>query len=551
MARRNIPAYYRNNVTQKQIRLPAPIGGLNLGSAAFNIPIEDAFVVDNVVLRPFGLEVRKGWRYWVPAANNFTGEVRTLMSFNSSVEVNDRLFAAPNVAAGTVYNVTTPNVAPTVAFIPTTPPTTPGEWYSVNYRTPGGNFLCAVSAGAGYFNYSTVAGWVEVASGSGAGKIEFPAGDTTTTKDFATCFVWKNRLWFIKKDSSVAYYLPVQSITGKVVPFDFGPLLAHGGSLAFGADWTYDGGGGMDDFLIIMGTNGDMLVYQGTDPAAATTFEVKGVWYAGRLPGGRRGFCQHGGDLLILTEFGVQRVSDYVSGRISDPIGQASLAPKFNPWLARLVTRDIAFNYWFILPYPTEELLYVGSPIVSLTTGTRLNYLMNALTNNWSSTSGLDTLCAVLFQGRFMYGTRDGKVLQGFYGVRDGDNYTSSVFGNEVTAQINTGFYDYGSPTANKTATRVRLCGITQGPFAFFAKIVPEYNIVENQQSPPPNTLSGYSWDVGLWNQATWEELRATFHDWFGVAGFGKKLALQLSFRSQGGTVITDYEVTFKEGIGL
>ena len=551
MARRNIPVYDRPTVTQKQIRLPASVGGLNLGSAAYNIPVEDAFVVDNVVLRPFGLEVRKGWRYWVPSANGFSGEVRTLMAFNSSIEANDRLFAAPNVLGGAVYNVTTPDTAPTLAFTPSTPPTVLGEWYSVNYRTPAGNFLCAVAAGAGYYTYSTVAGWAEVVSGNGAGKIEFPVGDTTTAKDFATCFTWKNRLWFIKKDSSVAYYLPVQAITGKVASFDFGPQLTHGGSISFGADWTYDGGSGMDDFLIILGTNGDMLVYQGTDPAAATTFELKGVWYVGRLPTGRRGFCQHGGDLLILTEFGLQRVSDNVSGRIVDPIGQASIAPKFNPWLARVITRDIADAYWFLLPYPVEEMLYTGSPVISLTTTQRVSYIMNALTNNWSSVSGLDTLCAVLFQGRFMYGTRTGKVQQAFYGIRDGDSYDGTTHGNEVTAQINTGFYDFGSPTANKTATRIRLCGITQGPFAFYAKIVPEYNILENQPSPAPPALQGYLWNVGLWDQATWEELRATFHDWFGVAGFGKKLALQLSFRSQGGTVITDYEVTYKEGIGL
>jgi len=551
MARRNPTPYELPTITQKQVRFPAPVGGLNLGSAAYYIPATDAFVLDNVVLRPFGVEVRKGWRSWVPPVSSFSGPVATLMSFNSSNEANDRLFACPAILTSPIYNVTTPNAAPTLALTPSTPSTVLGEWYSVNYRTPAGNFLCAVSAGAGYYLYSTLGGWAEVVSGSGTGKIEFPAGDTTTTKDFATCFVWKNRLWFIKKDSSVAYYLPVQSITGKVAPFDFGPLLSSGGSLAFGANWTYDGGAGLDDFLVICGTNGDMLVYQGTDPAAATTFEMRGVWFIGRIPYGRRGFAQHGGDLLVITEYGVQRVSDHVSGRIEDPVGQASLAPKFNPWLARLVSRDPLNPYWFLLNYPAEEFVYVGSPIISLTTNARISYLMNSLTTNWSSASGLDTLCAVLFQGKFIYGTRTGEVNWGFNGVRDGDNYDSTVLGNEVTAQINTGFNDFGTPTLNKTALRVRLCGITQGPFAFYARIVPEYDILESQQAPAPGVEVRSLWDVGLWDKALWSELRASFHSWFGVAGFGKKLALQLSFRSQGGTVVTDYEVTYKEGFGL
>ncbi|MFI5223346.1 MAG: hypothetical protein ACHQX3_03730, partial [Nitrospirales bacterium] len=63
-----------------------PNGGLNFVDGPLEFPPKDAYMLDNLVPRSFGLEIRKGWRYWyqppestpeikVPAFPGF--EVRT------------------------------------------------------------------------------------------------------------------------------------------------------------------------------------------------------------------------------------------------------------------------------------------------------------------------------------------------------------------------------------------------------------------------------------------------------------------------------------------
>jgi hypothetical protein len=509
----------------------------------------DAYLLDNAKVTPQGLEIRKGYRSWLPDEDLFANPIKTIMPYVTGTGT-DKLFAAESDSASTIWDVTTPNSAPSISHTPATPATNPGVFSYTMFVTAAQPYLIAVAEGAGVFKYDGTS-WAEIPTGGGAGQIQFPGGDPTTTKDLAFVWVWKNRLWFCKKESPVAYFLPTGQFAGTLSAQDFGPQFIHGGYLYFGASWTYDSGSGVDDGLILASTNGDILLYQGTDPTSATDFQLKGVFYAGRPPIGRRSFCTHGGDLLLVTEYGIVSMSDLVSGRLHTAQITGSLGYKVNPVLSSQVSRLSDQEFWFLLPFPTEEILFLGSPLIHNILTIRQSYIMNSITNAWSTVSDLNLLCGDLWEGKMIAGDRDGQVVHAFTGSNDGVSSDGSVVGAAVTARMQGSFLGYDSDTQNKRALRVKVYGLADGVPTFYATMKSEYDLKQLISVPSPVDTTAAVWDSALWDGALWDSFIGSFHKWFGVSGFGKKLSLQMAMRGSGPTIFTDYEFTYEVGIGL
>jgi hypothetical protein len=99
-------------------------------------------------------------------------------------------------------------------------------------------------------------------------------GVTTTTLTQPTLF--KNRMWFIQKDTLKAWYLPTSSIGGAAQVLDLSAVARLGGTLVSMAAWTIDAGYGVDDNLVFITDQGEVIVYRGTDPASASTWALIG-----------------------------------------------------------------------------------------------------------------------------------------------------------------------------------------------------------------------------------------------------------------------------------
>lgn len=547
----NLKSERLRRATQKQSRVASPVGGLNFLNSTMDFPPDDAYVLDNVFPRPFGCEIRKGWRNWVPAANKFPAAVKTVMTYAGATKAAGRVFASYDQNPSIIYDVTTQNAAPVLSLTPSSNSDNPGEWYHSNFVTQGGNFLLAVSAGAGYYSYNAGT-WTEHVDGTVAGEIDWPVGfgSLTTTKNIAFIWVWKNRVWFLMKDSAIAFYLPVGQISGLAAAFDFGQQLDLGGSLLWASDWTYDSGSGIDDALILASTEGQILVYEGTDPANAATFQLKGRWFAGRFPVGRRNFCEHGGQVQFLCEYGMISISDLVSGKLHTSGLAGTLGAKINPRLSRQLSENLDKQYWFLLPYPTDEMLIIGTPL-SDNMGLHQTLCMNSLNNAWCTFSGLDILSADVFQGQLIYGTSDGLVNQGLYGFEDGLSADGLVKGDAVTGRLQGAFNDYGEPNMNKRMLRIKVYGVSNSDPSFFARFQPEYVFNVPIDAPAPRVGIYPLWDDAIWDEAIWAEGDGSFHRWFGVNGFGKKMSLQLAIRGAGQVTYTDHEALFEVGLGL
>lgn len=540
---------------QELARVPMPVGGLNYNLSTLEMGPNDAYLLDNFIPRPYGLEIRGGWRFWVPEENALPGKVRTVMTYNTHRPDFSKIFVSIDSADSAVYDVTSPNTAAVVSFTPSTPPIKAGEWHYTEYVTPGGSFLCVVAYGAGYYIASTdslgLLTWTEVAVGTNPGQLKFPDNDTTSIKELTYCWSWQNRLWFLKHNSATAYYLPVGQITGTLAAFDFGPQLVRGGALNWGTRWTYDSGQGMDDSLLLVSLEGDALLYEGTDPSNADKFKLKGVWYLGRSPVGKRNFCQHGGDLLVINEYGIVKVSDLVAGRIHTSNISGDIGIKVNPRLSGIVSSTIEDDFWFMLPIPAQELLFVGTPWYNETRGILQSFIMNSITNAWATVSNMGALDGDVYKGRFIFGTREGYVCEGFVGHQDNVPADGSSTGSEVTARLQAAFLDYGKPTLNKRLLRTKQYGQVDVDPSMYVTFKSEYNLNELVSTPAPVSIDLPSWDNALWDEAIWNANTGSLRRWIGVAAYGKKLSLQLAARGSARTVLTDYEVTYEVGLGL
>src|SRR3546814_16537503 len=85
-------------------------------------------------------------------------------------------------------------------------------------------------------------------------------------------------------------------------PFTVGVVVVRGGALRFGSAWTIDSSSdsGLSEQNIFVSTEGEVAVYQGSDPGEAATWSKVGVYRIGK-PLGARAHFRGGGDIAIAT----------------------------------------------------------------------------------------------------------------------------------------------------------------------------------------------------------------------------------------------------------
>lgn len=175
------------------------------------------------------------------------------------------------------------------------------------FANSGGNYVAVIfrnnSATNNYYTYDGTNWTARTAA-------------TTNSQAFNFVLSYRNRLWFLTDTTGKelsAYYLPTQAITGTTVEFPLGGIANKGGKLYAMGSWTRDGGeGGMDDLLVFTTTAGQVIVYQGNDPASSSTFGLVGVFDISRPVGKPFKF---GSDLLLPAEDGLYSANAIINGQ--------------------------------------------------------------------------------------------------------------------------------------------------------------------------------------------------------------------------------------------
>lgn len=494
--------------------LPPPVGGWNARDAWANMAETDAVALTNYFPGVSSVDLRGGCKTW---ASGMSGAVETLMCFNGATTT--KLFAI-DANGKSIYDITAtgPVGAPVVTGL------TNARWEHSNISTPGGHFMYAVNGVDKPLLYTGGTNtWTPIDGAS------VPPITGVTTTLLANCLLFKNRMWFIERDSLKAWYLPPLSVGGAAQVLDMSAYAVEGGYLVDMIAWTLDAGTGVDDYLVFITNNGEIIVWRGTDPSSAATWAQAGVWKVGAALG-KRCMLKYGGDALILTLDGLLPLAQALQSSRLDP--RVALTDKIQAALsAASDTYQNSFG-WQILYFPKKNAVWVNIPF-----GPTLQqqYVMNNITKAWCNFTNWTANCWELFRDEPYYGSDDGTVHHAW-------DANFADHGAGISANAIQSFNYFGQRGIEKLFTRARPNFLTTGKPAIGMGLAVDFNI--NQTPPPISFLptNFAQWDVALWDVGLWGQDLNINSNWQGVTGVGYCAAPV--FRSQSSGVQINWTST-------
>ena len=507
--------------TNQTANLVAPVGGLNLRDPISAMAPTDCLVLDNMIPRPGGLELRAGY---TEHCTGLAGAAKSLFGYVGGNDTANKLFAAQG---GNIYDVTS---NPPVLSQSATG-STDDMWFTVQFSTGADMFLLAVSTSGGYWTYSTASGWVK----------RTPTGLPSNPK---TVCVWKRRVWFTcENDTNVYYMNNTDAITGTVTALPMGAQLRNGGYIACGFNWTLDAGINVDDLLVFIGTQGDVIVWQGTDPTSAATFGINGVWYVGPVPTKGMFWTPMGGDVMLASQAGVTLLSAIVKGTF-DSINRDSPASKILPALRPLVDRFRTTEQWAVVPIAKENVLVIKPPKVD---GNWIWYVMELSTGSWCRFTGIPSQCMTTLKGVVYTADDTGKIYRALYGSTDGVTL-AGVAGNQVEADVFAAFNAYGIPANLKKWSMVRPSFISSTAPSVKLQMNTQYSFNTVEGTPGFSNTGSALWGTAQWDLARWVGSTNTYEAWAGSSAMGYIGALRMRVRGAPGTLFTSYVSMFDVG---
>lgn len=526
---------------------PAPSRGLNTTGEIAIMPPTDAVEMDNFISTDLGVQVRQGWRQF---ATGLPGVVRTVLSYDGATTqstispiVRSQLFAATDtgifdIEGGGDMSAEEPLIALSGA-------SEAGYMTMVQYTTDAGQFLIACSETDGAFLYDGAA-WMKMSSTGGPGPGFITGADPST---FVQVCAWKKRLMFVQRGTTIAWILGPGLVGGAAEFFDFGPLFRFGGSLLALINWTMDAGDGIDDRLVVIGSSGDLVIYAGTDPTDATQFENVGTWFIGQPPVGRRFFTSSGGNIFVLTSFGVVPVAQIVQG------GLDSLQLSGTEYFQQLGKIQTALNQdfsqslnlvgWEIMYMPTRALLHIARPSLSSNEFVQYGYQEHNMA--WCRLLDIPGITFYRRLDEVYAGTSDGKVLRVHDGYSDGMLLDGSG-DHEIRGRITPAFDYFGNPSVLKQALMARVIFLGPTPPGYIVTINADFAIKTSGEVPGVGRYWGSLWDEAQWDDGFWAGARMSFSEWRCVEAIGYALTPTVYVASEQPTTIVSIEHMVKAG---
>jgi len=577
-----MPAQGRSAVTTS---ITAPIGGWNARDSIAQMPPTDAVSLINLYPTPTDLQMRLGYTQY---STGITGQVNTLMNYSGASA--EKLFAAAgsviydadtttatskltglssdkfqyvNIAnagghylsavngidaaliyngtdwikvatTSSVFSITSITRVATLATLTTSAPHTlaTGNQVTIAGAVPAafnGTFVITVT-GTSTFTYVMASTPATNATTVGSYSVALYITGVNSN-DLINVNLFKNRLYYVQKNTLKFWYLPTDAIGGLATEFDLGGIARRGGYLQAMGTWTIDAGQGADDYAVFVTNNGEVIVYNGIDPSDPNNWALKGVWQLGQTFN-RKCFLKWAGDLLLLTQDGLVPLASALQSSRLDP--RINITDKIYYAISQAVTQYSTNFGWQIMYYASPNMLLINIPA---TTGTQ-QFVMHTISKAWASFSGINTTCFELHNQSLYFG---GNGFVGQYWNGYSDN------GSNINASVQQAYSYFDSTGQLKRFTLVRPTFQTDnGAPSVLCGINVDFDY-QNQLGAvafnPASTALG-TWDNAIWDTATWGGLLSINRIWQGVTGLGFAAGINMSIASQGidvHWVATDY----------
>lgn len=520
------------------LALPAPTGGINdLDPLA---KMDASFMLDGLNFYPDNalIVIRPGFQSY---AEGMGAPVKTIMSYNAQSGAFQK-FATTDTQ---FFDITNPSLTPPVVSTCTF-----GEWESVMFATPAGQYLVAVNGTdpAKFYDGTVWQNFTEVATPTAPGEIK-----GINPNKFDAVIAHKGRLWFIEKNTMTAWYLPLDSLGGEAKPFYLGGIFNRGGYLRVLGRWSSDTGEGLDDRLIFFTSVGEVASYAGTDPSNVETWALDSIFFVAS-PLSKRSVVSYGGDILLLSRRGLIPLSSLITGSATEVLYSGALSRRISRTLLRLTSAPAP-------PFPPEVRLHEDSAWVVINifepsqaggrfdgSNAPVQLVMNFLTGAWGK---FNYPCRTVrsINSVFYMGTDDGRVLMVTQDEYIDNRNFDGTGGNPIEGYCFAAYTFLDNPTANKHAKLIRPVFQSEVSPSFVIRVLPDFRLDKFTQSPPPSFAIGNArWDVSFWDQANWAGTENVYRPWKSANVLGYAFAWQMRVSTSSALGISDVEWVWEAG---
>ena len=554
----------------------APIGGWNARDSVAEMNPLDAVVLNNFYPTPSQIQLRKGYTQF---ATGITGQVDTLMQYSGGS--TSELFAA---AGSVIYDVSSGGVATSAVtglgsdrWQYVNDSTTGGNFLvavngtdaaliydgtnwvkyanistaqTISNLTSSGTTCTLVTSSAHGLvtgNQVTIAG-ASPAAYNGTFKITVTNGTTFTytalsapatspasplgsytvakfitgvdSSNLIHVNLHKDRLYFVEENTLNFWYLGANAISGAATSYPLGAIARNGGYIMAMGTWTLDAGYGVDDYAVFVTSNGEAIVFKGSDPSDPTDWSLIGVWQLGQVFA-RRCFFKFGGDLLLITQDGIVPLAGALQSSRLDP--RINITDKIFNAVSEAADLYNAEFGWQIHYYAKQNMLIFNIPVI----GGQQQYVMHNITKAWASFSGFNANCFEVYEEDMYFGG-NGFVGKFWDGLSDNDQ--------NIKASCQQAYSYFDARGQLKRFTMVRPILFTDnGTPTVLCGINTDFDTQNNvgQVSFNPALISVGVWDTSTWDNADWGGGNTISKQWQGVTGIGYAAGIILSIATQ------------------
>ena len=531
--------------THEVARYPAPQGGMDIRQAIGSEDLNTCVYTYNLLPFEYGLRVRPGYQEWQIGLDDGNGlGVHTLIPYDSAQDsgAGDSLFAVTNEG---IWNVGVYAATPVllIAFADQSADAGYGT-YAHYVDDSGDDVLFYADSLNGLYTYDAQTSTWAVASGIVGPVIA----------DIKFIVSHKQRLWMIEENSTKAWYLEIGSNSGQATEFFFGSKFKHGGTLEGLFSWTVDGGAGVDDLLVAVSHAGDVLVYQGSDPDL-TDWEQRGTYFIGEIPNTPRFGTETGGELFLLSVYGIISMSDLLNGVdtsiLQSDVEGSTMAYKIAGLLREQMRRTIELKGWEVTVVPSDGGILISTPTIG--SAAPIQYYYNVGVQAWGLWRGVPMSCFDEYSGAVVFGTADGRVCRMDVEV-DEKKLTPmdpQFNGDAIEFSILTSFTSFGQPAVYKRPKLIRPDFISQKAPIQTSVVRFDFDTSEGLDFgfSTPDRFNVGTWDADNWDFAVWgSQNGTTFPSIGGSWGTGRYMAIATKGNSRTATRLIGWDLIYDTG---
>lgn len=461
----------------------SPIGGWNAIDPLAAMKPTEAIWLDNWYPNSGYCEIRGGSS---AHATDITGTSKTLAVYNG-LNGTSEMFVATAIG---VYDVTTAGAVGTAVASRTN-----GKHQTMMFGDGTNNYLIMTNGVDAPLYYDGTT-WLEVTG------ISSPAltGPANINKLISPC-MHKGRLMFIEKDTLKFWYLASGAAGGALTAFDLAGVAQKGGYLMAAQSWTVDAGAGVDDRMVFITSEGEVIVYQGTNPSSAADWSLVGVYHIGE-PLGRNCILKYASELIFLTKQGAYPLSTVwqSSGFDFTKAATRKIQNAFNS-----SADSYGSNYgWKAIFYPAKSAVIVNIPTAE--DGLHYQYVMNTISGAWCRFIGWDAEDFAVFNGELYY-CQGTSVIKAWAGASDQ--------GSNIEAYAKTSFSYFRKRGQQKFFKMFRPVLSVNGSINFLIDLDIDFQDKEIIGTASYSVGSAGSWDASNWDETLWRGGLEIVKSWF------------------------------------